>query len=278
MNISAEEIVGALYRTLLSREPDAGGLRSWSHALAAGHVDLEKFVKSILSCEEFGNGLAEFNRRHVSTELRRFTNDVSQFGEIQILIREMVNRTAAHRIVVDVGANGRARSNSYDLLYHFGWRGILIEANPRLLQSIRNEFQGLDYYLVNRAVSDYSGVASFYIGINNDVSSLNRDSTQSWGEVSEHFDVKVDRLADILEPFHIPRDFDLLSIDAEGEDLKILNDVMGSGFYPRWIILEAAQDGRIKSLGQLDVREAVRSAYIVVGVTRANLILRATSY
>jgi hypothetical protein len=53
-------------------------------------------------------------------ERRHQFQDHSQNGEVRMLLREMISRSVAHMIVVDVGAYGRSGSNSYDLMRHFG--------------------------------------------------------------------------------------------------------------------------------------------------------------
>jgi hypothetical protein len=83
--------------------------------------------------------------------------DHSQNGEFLELLKLIVARGAPGKNIVDVGANGRERSNSYDLMLLFGWRGLLIEANPSLADKIRAEFNGVNYTLVTCAVSDFEG-------------------------------------------------------------------------------------------------------------------------
>ena len=211
---------------------------------------------------------------YVAPTRSRLTNDVSQFGETWLVLRDIVNRAAKHRIVVDVGARGRERSNSYDLMRHLDWRGILVEANPGLIPSINAEFSGLNYRLINCAVSDYSGTAKFFLGVNDDVSSLTHDAAQGWGAVQGEVEVTVERLSRILGQNGVPHDFDLLSIDAEGEDINILNEVVQAGYLPTYIVIEASNDYRTKSLSDLPITPLVSQRYAIVEQTRANLILR----
>jgi FkbM family methyltransferase len=272
---AAERTITAAYRAILRRDPDPAGLSAWCEQLVSGRVELQGLLDGLLHSDEFAERTVEFLTHYVRPEKLRFTNDVSQYGEIWIWLREMVNAAAAHRIVVDVGARGRMRSNSYDLLRHFGWRGLLIEANTRLIESISADFAGLDVTLVNCAVSDYAGAATFYVGVNDDVSSLRQDAASGWGSIRGRVNVRVERLGAILRTYDIPFDFDLLSIDAEGEDIAILNDVVLSGYVPRWVIIEASADFRTKSLRDLPLLAAVIDRYTIVGQTVANLLLRA---
>ena len=69
----------------------------------------------------------------------------------------------------------------------------------------------------------------------------------------------------------------MLSIDIEGEDIKVLNDVIGSGYRPEWVVIEASLDFSIKSLTDLPLLQTVRDEYDLVAQTRANLILERNS-
>jgi len=186
----------------------------------------------------------------------------------------MVNNAARHRFVVDVGANGITGSNSYDLLRHFGWKGLLIEANPQRCEAVRRDFAGLNFELVNVAISDYAGFATFFLGVNDDVSSLDASTTEVWGELRGELRVQVERLSSLLNAREVPKDYDLLSVDAEGEDVRILNESTAEGFLPQWVIMEGSQDDTVTNLDQLPLNDVVRSQYVIVGRTRANLILR----
>ncbi len=262
------QFIHDLYRGLLDREPDAEGMAEKVRMLEAGELRLVDVIRTFRLSEEFAAVHAPGDRSG------RLTNDQTQFGEFEILLKLWVDQVASHKIVVDVGARGKARSNSFDLMKWFGWRGILIEANPNLVESIREEFRDLDATIVNCAVSDYTGQATFHIGVNDDVSSLNAEAAGGWGPIAGEVEVAVERLGHILRDLEVPTDFDLLSIDIEGEDVKVLNDVVDAfGFRPRHIVIEASYDFATKSLEDLATSDTVRQTYRIVGQTSANLIL-----
>jgi FkbM family methyltransferase len=205
----------------------------------------------------------------------RFFHDRSQFGEIPLLLRGIVNEANPTRTIVDCGARGVSLSNSYDLLRHFGWRGLLIEANPHLADEINAGFAGLDFELVNCAVSDFEGTAELFLGVNPDISSLARDHAAAWGPVHGSFHVPVRRLRDVLAEHGIPAEFDVLNLDIEGHDCRALTDLIDNSHYrPRWIIIEASFGFATKSLTDLPVSDAVARTYRIIAQTHANLILR----
>ena len=273
--ISPTELIEALYRQILLRASDPEGLASKVEALAGGHASVEDIVAQFTKSSEFAERVPELLNKAGTAHLQRFTNDVSQFGEVWELIRLWVNGSAASRTVVDVGARGLGRSNSYDLMRHFGWRGVLIEANPALLPELQADFAGLDVSILGCAISDYEGSATLTLGVNEDVSSLNAALAGSWGASPGTVEVQVRRLADVLAEQAVPPVFDLLSVDIEGEDIKVLNDLIGlSAYRPEWIIIEASNDFATQSLDDLPFSQAVKDAYALRAQTRANLILQ----
>jgi FkbM family methyltransferase len=267
-------IVAAAYEELLLRPADPEGLESKAHRLASGEMTISGLFAEILGSEEFAAKSALFLRRHIVRERQKLTNDVSQYGEFFIFLQQMVNARSTTKYVVDVGARGRERSNSYDLLHHFGWRGLLIEANPQLETSIREEFAGTAFELVSCAVSNYTGVAQLTIGANDDVSSLTEKFASGWGPTRGQIEVPVRPLPDILDEHGAPKVFGLLSLDIEGEDIIVLNNLVETSDYrPTWILLEASYNFATKSLRELPLSDLVRDTYDLVGQTPANLLL-----
>lgn len=267
------DLLNICYNALLNRDPDEVAKANWA-ASENGMTALHGLLKSIISSPEFFVKQKDAYNPFEENDLRRFFNEQSQFGEVGRLIRQIVNTAATQKIVVDVGANGRERSNSYDLLRFFGWHGLLIEANPQRNPIIEEGFAGLDYHLINCAVSDYTGEAAFHLGINDDVSSLREETAVGWGPVRGVTSVIVRPLSSILSEYNIPLDFDLLSIDAEGEDIRILNETIEKGYRPCWIILEAVHDQIAPSFDLLGFTKLVCTTYSIVDSTAANLILR----
>lgn len=276
--IALKNFIAALYKTLLLREPDPKGFESTLRHYGYDFSTENKFIELIrgfLLSEEFSSKVLDFLFQYVSAQYERFVYDQSQHSEVDLLTRLMINAAAAHRIVVDVGANGRARSNSYDLLKFCRWSGLLIEANPALIYGIEQEFTGLDVTVVKSAVSDYVGEANLYIGTNDDVSSLTEQNALSWGETKGKIEVGVRLLSEILSQHNIPKDFDLLSLDIEGEDIRVFNEILSNGnFRPKWVIIEASFGFSTKSLSDLPFCDLAKQLYYIAGQTTANLILK----
>jgi FkbM family methyltransferase len=269
------DFVAALYEGLLGRPADAGGRDEKAARIASGEATIVDICRQMLLSDEFIEKLPVLLAQSPAAARRRLTNDVSQYGEIWELIRFWANDAVPERFVVDIGARGLERSNSYDLVRHFGWRALLIEANDQLLPGLRSAFAGLDAQLLCCAVSDYTGQATFTLGVNDDVSSLNSNVAADWGPTRGTMQVTVRRLGDILAEAGVSSDFGLLSLDIEGEDIKVLNDLIGtSPFRPRWVIIEASNDFSVTSLDDAPFSHGVKDAYLLRGQTRSNLILQ----
>lgn len=198
--------------------------------------------------------------------------DHSQFGEFSLFLK--VARPRRHGLIVDVGALGKDGSNSYDLMSQLGWRGVLVEANPNLWEGIERDFSGLNSTLVRCAVSDVEDKVVFHLGAADGVSSIIRASAEAWGPLRGEVEVQARRLGEILDEQQVPTNFDLLSLDIEGMDMPVLNDLIATTNYrPRWIFLEASLDFQTKSLADLDLLPAVQDQYEIVGQTVPNLLL-----
>lgn len=270
----AAQLVDILFRKLLLRAPDPSGHAHFTNALSAGRASVADVLDAILTSPEFFEKRADIARLYHPGASNGFFADVSQFGEIPLLIRAMMDTAATNKVLVDVGVMGRAGSNSYDLLRWFGWKGLLVEANSGLIDTIRDQFGPLDYRIVNKAVSDMAGTATLHIGSSDGVSSLNENHSRMFGPTKGSITVAMETLPTILERENIPLRFDLLSIDIEGEDVKVLNHLIGTSAYrPNWIIFEAGDVGDYRP-GLLPLIAQVDEEYDMVARTQANLIFR----
>ncbi|MHA6767184.1 FkbM family methyltransferase [Sphingobium ummariense] len=274
----AISIVNTLYKRIFLREPDPVGFAHFTESLTSGSMTFDEVLNTLFSSEEFYHKRGAIMHHYHPGRQDAFFNEMSQFGEVSTLLRAMISTVCTNRIIVDVGVLGVEGSNSYDLMRWFGWRGLLVEANPALIDSIKEQFGPLDYKIVNVAVSDYEGTATLHIGTTDSVSSLSESHTQNFGPSAGKTEVRVETLPAILEREHIPHDFDLLSIDIEGEDVKVLNHMISSSSYrPNWIIFESGfvaeyRPGLLRLIPEFDAE------YELVGKTEANLIFRYRSF
>lgn len=127
----------------------------------------------------------------------------SQFGEDGI-IEKVVSMLPVSRWCVEFGAwDGKVFSNTHLLLSEKGWSGVLIESDP----------------------AKYTELCATYRG-NGRVTCLNR-------KVAFEGD---DLLDNILAGTEAPRDFDLLSIDIDGNDYHVWKSV--ERYRPKLVVIE----------------------------------------
>jgi FkbM family methyltransferase len=261
---SSEDVVEALYSGVLGRRADPAGLLNWVNLLNAEPERLQEvaqhFFKSVEHQEIFNENVE--------------ITDCSQFGEYRIIRTHLTYHPSKYDIIVDVGARGIKGSNSFDLLKKHGWRGVLVEANPGLWDSIEEEFAGLSFKLIRCAVSDSPGKLPFYLGVDDSVSSLDAEQAESWGPVRGVVEVDVRKLGDILLEESIPHDFDVLSLDIEGYDVRVFNDLIAETNYrPAVVIIETSMGFFNRSMNDVPFNDTVRAAYNLSYQTIPNMIL-----
>jgi len=271
----ADNLVNIAYELILLRQPDPPGGAAAAEHLTSGKGDIRGLFETLLRSEEFAALQAAFLHHYVRPESRRLLLDHTQNGEFKFILEFLMAHGRTNQVIVDVGARGRERSNSYDLLKHFGWRGLLIEANPRLHPAIREAFAGTCFELEHAAVSDFEGTADFYFGVNDDVSSLNQLAAAGWGDIQGQTRVTVHRLDTLLDRHHIPVDLDILSLDIEGEDVRALNRLIdGSNYRPRLIVIEIGDRLDPSDLAAIGLSSGVLRHYDYFAHCGPNLFLK----
>lgn len=163
--------------------------------------------------------------------------DHSQFGEGIFLRGYFGQIPPKYGLLVDVGAFGIEMSNTYDLILNGNWGGLLIEPMPievfwnPLKEAMRDR---KNIKLLNVAISDTRGTARAYIH-----KTAGHNSLVFERESEEKKEISTRTLPDILAEEGLPIDFDLLSVDTEGLDYRIIRNLFNeSGFRPRVIVVE----------------------------------------
>jgi len=166
--------------------------------------------------------------------------DTTFKGEFRALQR--LAGPACPRSIVDVGANdGFYASNSFPFVAR-GWRAILIEPHPGAFAKLqRRHAVKPGVVCLNLACAEAAGKRPLYFGINSPGGSRSTLSTANeFSRVrSEEFTlVQVEPLGAVLTEQAMPRDFGILSVDAEGLDYEVLLGLNLEQWRPRVIITE----------------------------------------
>jgi len=171
--------------------------------------------------------------------LHRDTTHHGEFGLMQKLAGP-----GAPRVFVDVGANdGFYGSNSFPFVAR-GWQALLIEPHPGAFAKLQKLHGGKsNVTLLNIACADAAGSLPLWIGADGDEGTLATLCTDD----NDHFQrartnqsvvVTVEKLETVLAAQSIPRDFGILSIDAEGMDYEVLLGIDLKVWRPRVIVTE----------------------------------------
>ncbi|MEI6828859.1 MAG: FkbM family methyltransferase [Synechococcaceae cyanobacterium ELA445] len=157
---------------------------------------------------------------------------------------------------VELGANdGLRQSNTYLLQHHFGWCGLLIEPSPlRFLECVQNRSFGSIPAFRCAACVDSAYTDTFVEMEYSDLMSVAHGLDLSRVEVLQQadrglpflvdaaqrhrFGAEARTLTSLLDEVGAPANFDLLSLDVEGNELAVLRGLDLNLYRPRWILAE----------------------------------------
>lgn len=183
--------------------------------------------------------------------------------------------------LLDIGANdGKTLSNSFCLIEK-GWKACMVEPSSLAFERLqKNHGENKNVHLFNYAITDHDGEATFYesgyIRINSRednislVSTLNKEWVPRWKKKAYFTEkmVPCKTFISFLEdsPY---KQFDFITIDTEGEDLKILKQMDLKALGCKVICVEhdhyKEADDYLSYCAQFGMKELAR--------TKTNLIL-----
>jgi len=148
---------------------------------------------------------------------------------------------------VDVGANHPKNMSQSWLLEQKGWRGVLVEPQPRLAQALREQRRAKVFACACSSPQNAGKTLQFQVsGIH---SSLDLNFFVAGMRKQEIIEVPVRTLDDILTEAQAPVPIDLLAIDVESHEIEVLNGVTLERWQPRLIVIEdLAFDRRLHRL------------------------------
>lgn len=196
----------------------------------------------------------------------------SQFGEDLFLDALLDHRPTGY--YVDVGCNEPIKLSNTYRFYRKGWAGVCIDANERFREDFLRS-RPRDIFM-RACVSDVKEQVQFHHFQETALSSI---SGTPLYDNSEHYridhveTVTTDTLTDLLVKADAPSNFDLLSVDVEGHDERVLRSLNFSRFQPEVILAEANMTELIVGCAQESkiVRFLESNGYTLRGVQAANL-------
>lgn len=142
---------------------------------------------------------------------------------------------------VEIGVgDGVHLSNTLTLERDFGWRGLLVEANPHFWPAIETA-RPLAQLAKVAAMPEAAGLLSFrHVPNFPEISSLAEFASSDHHDrsVFEEHQVESVAIADLLLESGVREDVDYLSIDVEGPDVEILEAILSAGFRPKALTIE----------------------------------------
>jgi hypothetical protein len=128
----------------------------------------------------------------------------SQFGEDGMIRKALEVLPEGPRWCVELGAwDGRHLSNTYRLMVEEGWSGVFIEGDANRAAELRDTYRGNDRAHCISAFASFEGA---------------------------------NRLDDLLASTPIPADFDVLSLDVDGNDFHLWRSL--EQYRPRLVVVE----------------------------------------
>lgn len=158
---------------------------------------------------------------------------LGQFGEVQALLSVLNGYSGGY--YVDVGAgNGLYCSNTGYFERRLDWTGICIEPNPRVFSKLRENRRGSA--CLDVAIWDRETEVDFHVAVN---SGCSRCVDLPYGcGVVETVMVKTRTLNSVLMEHGAPRFFEVLSVDVEGNEGRVLEGFNLSWYLPRFVVVE----------------------------------------
>jgi len=163
-------------------------------------------------------------------------NSHSQFQE-DMIIDKILNKE--NGFYVDIGANDPIRLNNTYKFYKRGWTGINIEPNKIKYDKIV-KCRPKDITL-NMGINNEKGELTFYVTNPDSHSTFSREEVNAFKgthiKVTDVSRIKVDTLSSVLNK-HAKKEIDLMSIDTEGFDLRVLESNDWDKYRPKLICVE----------------------------------------
>ncbi len=137
---------------------------------------------------------------------------------------------------VDVGANDPIEGSQTWHLEQKGWRGVLVEPQPKLAQKLKEQRRALVFACACSSPQNAGKTLPFQLaGIQ---SSLNLNFFVAGMRKEKIIEVPVRTLDDILIEAKAPVPIDLLSIDVESHEIDVLSGFAFERWRPRLIFIE----------------------------------------
>lgn len=176
--------------------------------------------------------------RYSAQELQHGTLSFSQCGEDLFLAQQFPHDYKG--FYVEVGAFHSIRFSNTYFFYKKGWRGILVEPNPKGFRNLK-KYRPLDQLFPYAVTATAQSCQFLDCGAMSAIAS---------SDSPNHITVSGKPLSTILAEANAPHKIDFLSVDCEGHDLEVLKSNDWQKYRPHWILVEAKESEERQLLQQ----------------------------
>ena len=202
----------------------------------------------------------------------------SQCGEDLIIRYLLATLGMSEPSYIDIGVNDPIRINNTFLFYENGSRGVCIEPDPELFKKIQKK-RKRDICL-NIGVSDRDGTGDYYVMTSKALSTFNKKEAEKYvleknygtQTIEKIIPVPITSINNILQKYS--KYGDILSIDTEGYDARIIMSIDFIAHRPKVICVESARceaGGKIKKNVTI-INYILDKGYILYADTYVNSI------
>ena len=153
----------------------------------------------------------------------------------QELVREFFGG-ARSGFFVEVGANHPQFASQTWHLEQLGWTGVLVEPQPDLADNLRRHRSAKVFAVACSSRANAGQQMKLHVA--GALSSLERERMAPGAELERVIEVPIRTLDDVLIEAQAPAPLDLVSLDVEGHELKVLDGFTLARWQPRLILLE----------------------------------------
>jgi len=204
-----------------------------------------------------------------------FAISYSQYGEDLALLTLFQGKVGSY---IDVGAHHPDRFSNTRLLYQKGWSGINVEANPHLVDRLKQK-RPRDITLWGSVGT--SSITRFSIFEDPSISTSQPNWKANYlnmgNVVAEEIEVPGITVRSLIERYFEKSRLELLLIDAEGSDFDVLKslelETLDVTKHPEWILVETSYPVE-RSLSEETVQYVKNFDYVPYLVLPTSTILR----
>ena len=206
-------------------------------------------IPSVLYCAN-NSLLPEVLMNTSSHELRKllFLPKSQYFTQLNQDIFALLCNRFTSGYFLEIGANdGFTLSNTHYLEQFFGWKGLLVEANPKYQDSLKRRSATSAITAITHKEGDYLFVdAGLFGGLLNTLGTIHQDKTKDKFCIS----VRGDTLKAVLDKHASPPIINFVSIDVEGAEVSIVEQLCNLSDY-RFVCGCIEYNGRMDDYIQL---------------------------